>query len=582
MKKLVIFIIVFFGYFVSLNPVFANTIKNIDMDIYIDEFGNASVSEIWRVYLNSGTEGYKSFSYMENAFISDFKVIDDTGTIYQYQDNWNVKSSFNDKQYKNGIYKTYDGVDLCWGISNYGERIYNLSYKINNFVNKYDDSQGIYFKLLKLDQRVDNVNIKVRSYLPLTLDNSRIWGFGYTGEVNFLDNNIVMSVGELLSTEYVTLMVRFETDLFKTTSYINKSFDNIYEEAFEITNNQTYITTTKLINHQNKGLEEEKEHLIVRFINHIGATNTMFILLGIFFLALLPFCRKKPKIIENNYKYKYESNKNISQPNLIDYYRDIPEKKIYLIYFIIRRYLISNNKKLQKKLLSCYILKWILEKKIGFYNNSLYLINNITFEDELELSLYNTLKKASKKNNLTKERFRKWNKKHFDNLRQWYIEVEDYAINYYSEKNYLEKNDNDYIFLKDNLKDISIKMFGLKKFLLDFGRMYEKKSIEVKLWNYYLIYAEMFDIANQVKNELKGYYPEQFNIENILDFTNEFSSDGYDGMEKGYEETKKIFEREKQFKKDYYSGKDNYSGGGGKSHSSGGSSSGGSSGGGFR
>ena len=37
------------------------------------------------------------------------------------------------------------------------------------------------------------------------------------------------------------------------------------------------------------------------------------------------------------------------------------------------------------------------------------------------------------------------------------------------------------------LRNEAVKVIGLNKFLLDFGRMYEKSSIEVELWNYYLM-----------------------------------------------------------------------------------------------
>ena len=41
--------------------ILANSISNISMDIYVDKFGNAHVTEVWDAYLNQGTEGYRSY-----------------------------------------------------------------------------------------------------------------------------------------------------------------------------------------------------------------------------------------------------------------------------------------------------------------------------------------------------------------------------------------------------------------------------------------------------------------------------------------------------------------------------------------
>lgn len=46
---------------IPLNITFANTINRIEMDIKLDNEGNAFITEIWDVELNIGTEEYKFF-----------------------------------------------------------------------------------------------------------------------------------------------------------------------------------------------------------------------------------------------------------------------------------------------------------------------------------------------------------------------------------------------------------------------------------------------------------------------------------------------------------------------------------------
>ena len=120
----VFYIFIFVSFFSSLYVVKANTIHSINMDIYIDDNGNANVVEIWETTSNQGTEGFRSYTDLESSNISNFRVIDETGREYERLANWNTNASFSAKAYKNGINHVYNGVELCWGISEYGKNIY--------------------------------------------------------------------------------------------------------------------------------------------------------------------------------------------------------------------------------------------------------------------------------------------------------------------------------------------------------------------------------------------------------------------------------------------------------------------------
>ena len=63
------------------------------------------------------------------------------------------------------------------------------------------------------------------------------------------------------------------------------------------------------------------------------------------------------------------------------------------------------------------------------------------------------------------------------------------------------------------------KVAGLKKFLKEFTLIKEREPIEVQLWNEYLMYAQMFGIADEVAEQFQKLYPE------IVDYMN---TTGYD------------------------------------------------------
>ena len=52
------------------------------------------------------------------------------------------------------------------------------------------------------------------------------------------------------------------------------------------------------------------------------------------------------------------------------------------------------------------------------------------------------------------------------------------------------------------------KLYGLKKYLTEFSKIGEKEPIEVKLWDEYLMYAQIFGIAKEVAKQFKKLYPE--------------------------------------------------------------------------
>ena len=107
----------------------ANSIDNIDMNIYVDKEGTAHVTETWSANLNQGTEGYKPYYNIGDANITNFKV-SEADREYTYTDNWDTDLSFDEKAYKNGINYVNNGLELCWGISEYGYHNYVLTYDI--------------------------------------------------------------------------------------------------------------------------------------------------------------------------------------------------------------------------------------------------------------------------------------------------------------------------------------------------------------------------------------------------------------------------------------------------------------------
>ena len=74
--------------------------------------------------------------------------------------------------------------------------------------------------------------------------------------------------------------------------------------------------------------------------------------------------------------------------------------------------------------------------------------------------------------------------------------------------------------IKDSLKPEAINLAGLKKYLTEFSRIKEKQAIEVMLWKEYLMFAQIFGIADKVAEQFKNLYPKE-----IYEYTENYNFD---------------------------------------------------------
>ena len=588
----------------------ANTINKIDMDVYIDNNGNASITEVWDSSLTQGTEGYRSYTELGNSTISNFSVSDDSGRTYETTSYWRTSASFDEKAYKCGINYISNGVELCWGISEYGSRKYTLKYDISNFVTQYTDTQGIYFNFLNIDQVVGEAIISIHSNTPFSLDNARIWAFGNDGSINFVEGCIALdSGGRLSSSQYMVALVRFQSNIFTTSNTSNKSFDDIYDSAFSDVTDSDYVENQNI----SDGIDKEKPAK-----KRIGIKELIIYLIRLpFRIVISPLSWIIGLVILRKVKGKtwfWGSGKASGQLNFgqdgnvlpndsqIEYWREVPcNKDLVKAYWVCYEYSVVPKSTLQEGIIGAILLKWIkneyitvskTKKGLFSFKDNNYAIDFTKMtqgDNEIENELFKMLVTASGTNKILEAKeFSKWSKKHYNEVNYWFRNI------YYKAKDHLEQQglittrteETEAMFgrtktitIKDvspQLREEAIRMKGLKKYLLDYSMIPQREHIEVHLWEEYLIFAQLLGIADKVEEQFSKLYP-NFNQETLLN--TEMTTIAIRNMAKICYEGVQYGESSSSHD---YSGSSTSSGGGGSSYSSGGSSSGGSSGGGFR
>lgn len=547
--------------FILIGTVKANSVDKVSMDIYVDNNGNAHIKEIWDTYVNKGTESYHPYFNLGNSNITINSVTDDTGAIYNLNDNWNVDDSFNTKKDTYGIYKTGDETDICWGISKYGSRLYTVNYTITNFIsNTTDGYQILYWQLFPYDFSVEPDNVYIKVYADNKFsDNLDVWGYGnYGGTAYVYDGYIEMqSNGTLDSSEYMTMLVKFPSNTFTTANKIDKTFDEIYNEADEGTT------------HYNKSFDFWED--VFPFIFVFGTIIVVLV------------C-----VFSNGFGTS-DKIKNKTYPKKPLPFRDLPcQKDLYFAYLIAREYHLNNK---QTELLGAILLKWIKNNNVtitteekGIFKTKttkIVLLNCPIDSIPLEQDLYHKFEVASKDNILEANEFKKYCTTNYKSVLEWFDKVIDDKIDTLKDTEYLSNSTKKGIFniektevsATNALNEKAMQMAGLKVFFKEFTRMHEKTAIEVKMWQEYLMYAQILGMAKEVAKEFKDMYPDIITDDTYDTFilVNDFS---YYGMQAASVARNEAIARANS----YSAGGGGFSSGGG----GGGSFGGGGGGGGFR
>lgn len=528
MKKYLLFILILF--IIPIYGVKATSISNIDMNIFIDKDGSAKVTETWTANVTDGTEGYHPYYNLGNATITDLSVTMD-GKQFETISTWNVNNTFNEKANKAGFYHDGDELDICFGITSYGPHTYVIKYTIVGFVVKLADADMVYWNLFPKDFSAEpgNVNIKIYSDFKYedTLD---VWGYGKYGALCYVyDGRIEMTSDNstVTSDEYMTILVKFPKDTFVTDNVLDQEFDyyhNMAEDGAINYNDNTSIWS------------KIGDFVIVLFP----------ILINIFVWGMIIFVAIISGRKNNNLDFGTTGNKvRKDVPN----FREIPCNKD-----IFRAYWVSNGYKLNKKkedFLGTVLLKWLrngnvkiekVESKKLFKTN---VDDNIIFNqepedaNEYEKNLYRWMLEASKDGKLEKNEFKNWCSSHYSKILKWFDDVIDFESKMLVNEGKATAIQTGKVFksikyqIDSSMMLEAEQMAGLKNFLKEFTLIKEREPIEVSLWDEYLMYAQIFGIADEVASQFKKLYPDivenmqryGFGYDDII-FIHMVSSDG--------------------------------------------------------
>lgn len=588
-KRLGLLFLLLVSFAFTLFPVFASAdddaIYSIDVNVKLRDDGAADITQIWHTNYFSGTEFFIPQIGLGNIKFENFRVSDETGEEYEsLGEQWNVSDSMEAKAGKCGINRTDEGLELCWGKGSFGEHTYTLNYTMTNFVKAYSDGVvGFYSRFVnnRLSDIPQEVSVTIeKEGVELSAENAAIWGFGYKGDILFVEGKVVATNRKPLSySSHVTILMRIDDGIIVSPKTSFTSFAKIEKQAKDGSDYGEPGFFGKI----GRGLRDwyRESKLIVWGFSIFGI---IFIIAECFLQMVDP--ERRPRL---RYRNKHTQ-----------YYRDIPfAGNMPAAYYGLER---CQQLKKKSDIINAYFLRWInlgyMTIKKGEENdsnkeksNDLSMIFNYLgdFETAIEGCLYKImLRAADAKGVLREEKFEKWCRSHYHSLESWFKSVKEEGDGYFISQDFLPVQEHNLFFGLYNYeqrrfstkgRETCLNLLGFKKYLQDFTFVNERKSVEVHLWGEYLSYAALFGIADQVAKEFQDINPEFFANSNYRDsddflanytYMSRVSRSGYRNMKKGHADA---------------NAKSSRSGGGGGSSSSGGGGggfSGGGSGGGSR
>ena len=218
----------------------------------------------------------------------------------------------------------------------------------------------------------------------------------------------------------------------------------------------------------------------------------------------------------------------------VNYLRELPfGEDVFKAYWIVYNYHLGRK---DEDFIGAILLKWIKDGNIKLSNDNgkvyLHFLSKPVNCNEVEEKFYYYVLQASFGNTkngfsvdkiLDSEEFKIWCQSNYSKILNWFGQILDYEIDCLIEEKKItvEKVYKGYKYqvyynVDDSMYEDAIKLAGLKKFLNDFTIIDDRKSIEVKLFDYYLIYAILLGEADKVFAEFSELYP-QFVEYNFLD-----------------------------------------------------------------
>lgn len=491
---LVVVCCLFIDLFFSLNNVKASS--DVSMNVYIDENGNANITEKWisndkklkHSYPSSKSKKFditnlkvESYNTYFNLLtkktetnVIEYKVITNDKNDISKSDNLTCK-----------VEELEDGRKIISWDKSEAEN-YVLSYTITNFITELKDAQISDWTYNLCDNPITSIHLKISTFYKLP-DSTEFYKEKYKENVNIHNGCIEVNSSTKNSYDDISLLIKFPKGTFNN-----------------VKNKRNYSYKRYINKYKNK------EYIIIYGTIDFALTIILMILGNFYFYHIL-YSFLIGKGIFKIYGYRVKRNAK--------YCRNIPcSNNLYRCYLIAEEFGLLKNK---IALIGAIILRWEKDEIVKIENRNKETVisfiankQSILKLSEQENKLYHMLKTASKDGILENRELKKYCKKNYRKVANWFNNMISNEIDKMIEEGLIKVKNVSYAAITRYLPTEELikeaeEIMGLKKFLKDYTKIKEKEPLEVHLMEEYLVYAQMLGIAKKVNKRFKKLYPDK-------------------------------------------------------------------------
>ena len=472
----------------------AQEIRSIDIDVYIDDEGDAYIQQRWDVTVVRGTEWYIPIGNLNGMQIRGLKVQENGREFIDEGFSWDSDRSLAQKAGRSGIIKKGDdGVELCWGQGSMGDHQWTAGFVALGLVQSLEDYDAFNFMFINpgLIAPPEHASICFHrlSDEPFSSDWARFWFFGCEGDSELREDGTIFFETDrpMPSNGKLICMMRFDKGIFNCSVSKDMKFETMQKKAFK---GSTYKS------------ESSSKFSFEDIIEMLIAGAFILVIVGLVLAFIVIFIRDI--ILKITGRVWKPSVFGSAKPK--GWAREAPfGGSIPIASYLMKdgsRLLLSNLH--PERRIGAYFLKWINEglirpvkAKDGHYDLE-FPTALPDFSDTCEQSLFRKAMEAAGSNNILENgEFNSWAKDHYKSMTNWPESVERTGKSLFAG-------------VSGDKVAQAADLVKFKNFLSEFTLAKEREAPEVGLWGQYLVFAQMFGIADKVAQGFAKMYPKEF------------------------------------------------------------------------
>lgn len=479
----------------------ATDIRDIHTEVWLHKNGNAVVHQRWDVTVTGGTEWYIPIENLGARGIRDLRVFENDVKFEDDGRNWDSDRTLEQKRHRCGIVDKRNGVELCWGQGDPGDHVFDIIYVIDNLIQASADGENDMFNWQFLNDEwaanPQHVSMKINNLVDSTWvwtageeGNMGVWVFGCEADYRVEDGVVYIESTEPFDySSSLIVMMRFDKGVIQPRTTDERSFEQLREDAFL---GSDFILPT----------DDEDDWDGKRFLKEVG---NFFLLIGgllmvfIIIPAMVVSCWKR--WTGRRYKKAVFGSRRIT-----GWTRDLPlDDNLCAAYsLLVEGDELTSESPAFKHLMGAYFLRWVHQglltsEKDPAHEGRVNLrftkstADDLEPKDEWEMSFYKATREAAGRNLILEaDEFSNWAKSHYHKVLNWTLETRVAGRKIWNPLPEEER----------------CKVAQFRNFLNDFTLSKMREVPEAAIWQEYLVYAELFGIAEKVSKNLAKLYPE--------------------------------------------------------------------------